>query len=251
VVTAYDDEGLESEASNEVATCSVAAPIVTGETPTNNTTPTWTWNSGEGEGTGTFRYNLDNSDLTSDTTDNSYTPDTELSEGSHTLYVQEQDNDGRWSSSGSFTILIDTTEPTSSATDLTYENGATISIDWSASDTTSGVASTELWYKGPGGTWANTGLDAQTGESGTFSYSLTGEEEVEEGTYSFATRSTDNAGNVEEEPSGEGDISYTITTPEPTPAPSPTPEPTPAPTFSGQEADDGGCFIATVAFGSR
>lgn len=30
-VTAYDDEGFESEYSNEAATCSVAAPIVTGE----------------------------------------------------------------------------------------------------------------------------------------------------------------------------------------------------------------------------
>jgi hypothetical protein len=237
-VTAYDTESLESEYSNEVATSSASTPIVTGETLTNTNTPTWSWSSGGG-GNGTFRYKLDDDDLTSgatETTDISYTPATALSEGSHTLYVQEQDNDGYWSSTGSFTIVIDTIAPTSSATALDYGNG-TFSLTWTASDATSGVASTQLWYKDPGGTWADSGLDAQTGTSGTFSYSPTGEEEVEEGTYYFATRSTDNADNVEEEPSGDGDISYTVTTTEPTPG--------------GDNADGGGCFIATAAFGSH
>jgi len=239
-VTAYDTESLESVYSNEVATSSASTPIVTGETPTNTDTPTWSWSSGGG-GNGTFRYKLDDDDLTSgatETTDISYTPATALSEGSHTLYVQEQDNDGYWSSTGSFTIVIDTIAPTSSATALDYGNG-TFSLTWTASDATSGVASTQLWYKGPGGTWADSGLDAQTGGSGSFSYSPTGEEEVEEGTHYFATRSTDNAGNVEEEPSGDGDISYTVTPTEPTPTP------------SGDNGDGGGCFIATAAFGSK
>ena len=235
-VTAYDDEGLESEYSNEAATCSVAAPLVTGETPTNDTTPTWTWSSGEGEGSGTYRYKLDNSDLASgatETTETSYTAETALSEESHTLYVSERDNVGRWSSTGSFTILIDITEPTSSATALSYENG-TFSLTWTASDESSGVASTELWHKGPGGSWANTELNAQTGTSGTFSYTPTGEEEVEYGLYCFATRSRDNAGNVEEEPSGEGDISYTVTTTEPLPTPS-------------GGGGGGGCFISVMS----
>ena len=65
----------------------------------------------------------------------------------------------------------------------------------------SGVAP-QLWYQKRAALGSDSALDAQTGTSGTFSYTPTGEEEVEEGTYYFATRSTDNAENIEEEPSG-------------------------------------------------
>ena len=85
------------------------APIVSGTTPTNSTTPTWSWSPGGG-GNGTYRYKLDNSDLTSgatQTTSTSYTPGSGISEGSHTLYVQERDAAGNWSSSGSRAIVID------------------------------------------------------------------------------------------------------------------------------------------------
>ena len=100
-------------------------------------------------------------------------------------------------------IVIDAVAPASSATAPDYGNAA-LSITWTASDATSGVASTELWYKkGSGGTWANTGLAAQAGTSGTFSYTPPDGD----GTYYFATRSTDNAGNREAEPSGNGDDS--------------------------------------------
>ena len=99
-------------------------------------------------------------------------------------------------------IVIDAVAPASSATAPDYGNAA-LAITWTASDATSGVASTQLWYKGPGGTWANTGLAAQTGTSGTFSYTPSDGG----GIYYFATRSTDNAGNREAEPSGNGDDS--------------------------------------------
>ncbi|HPD95594.1 MAG TPA: hypothetical protein PLA24_06840, partial [Tenuifilaceae bacterium] len=93
-----------------------SAPSVTGTTPTNNTKPTWNWTSGGG-GNGTFRYKLDDNDLTSgttETTDLFYTSATDLSEGNHTLYVQETDGTN-WSASGSFTITIDLTSPTITA----------------------------------------------------------------------------------------------------------------------------------------
>jgi len=83
-------------------------PIVTGTTPTNDTTPTWSWTSGGG-GNGTYRYKLDSSDLSTgatETTDTSYTPTNTLSEGTHTLYVQECNDAGNWSSSGSKAIVI-------------------------------------------------------------------------------------------------------------------------------------------------
>ena len=80
-------------------------PTVTGTTPTTDTTPTWTFTSGGGSGNGTFRYKLDSSDFTSgstETTGNTYTSTDVI--GSHTLYVQERDVAGNWSSTGSFTI---------------------------------------------------------------------------------------------------------------------------------------------------
>lgn len=88
-------------------------PVVTGSTPTNDTTPTWSWTSGGG-GNGNYRYKLDNSDLSTGsipTTETTYTPATALPEGPHILYVQEKNAAGNWSPSGSFTITIDTTPP--------------------------------------------------------------------------------------------------------------------------------------------
>lgn len=87
------------------------APIVTGSTPTSDTTPTWNWTSGGG-GIGTYRYKQDDSDLTSGATytvELSHTPLSPLADGDHTLYVQERDAAGNWSESGSTTITIDTT----------------------------------------------------------------------------------------------------------------------------------------------
>ena len=134
-------------------------------------------------------------------------------EGSKTIWVEYKDEAGNIQTThASDTTIYDTTAPSSSAIAPTYEN-STISVNWTASDATSGVASTQLWYKKAGGTWADTGLTAQTGTSGTFPYSP----KEGEGTYYFASRSTDNVGNVEEAPSGDGDDStiYDITLPEP------------------------------------
>ena len=209
VVTAYDGEGLESEASNEVATCSVAAPIVTGETPTNNTTPTWTWNSGEGEGTGTFRYKLDNSDLTSGTTETSdptpitYTPDTALSEGSHTLYVQEQDkdNDDRWSGSGSFTIEIDLTSP----------SAPTVSGTTPTNDTTP----TWSWSSGGGGNdtfrYELDDDDLTSGATETTDTSYTPGTALSEGSHTLFVQERDDAGSW----SDSGSFTIVIDTTEP------------------------------------
>jgi large repetitive protein len=92
---------------------SPAAPLIAAFTPTKSTAPTWTWTTG-GVGNGIFRYKLDSSSLTSGatvTTAKAFTPVTALSEGSHTLYVQENNNAGLWSSIGSKTVVIDVTPP--------------------------------------------------------------------------------------------------------------------------------------------
>jgi hypothetical protein len=89
------------------------APAVSGTTPTNNLKPTWTWASGGSGGNGTYRFKLNSSDLTTgatETTATSYTPASNLTEGSHTLYVQERDAAGNWSASGSNEITVGTTK---------------------------------------------------------------------------------------------------------------------------------------------
>ncbi len=92
-------------------------PTVAAEvSPTRNVLPTWTW-QGEGEDANDiYRYKLDNSDLrtgTVETKATNYTPENAnaLKEGSHTLFVQQQDSAGNWSNSGSAVVIIDLTPP--------------------------------------------------------------------------------------------------------------------------------------------
>lgn len=62
-----------------------------------------------GGGNGTFRYKLDDPNLTSGattTTGTAYTLASSLSDGAHTLYVQERDAVGNWSVSGQDVSLL-------------------------------------------------------------------------------------------------------------------------------------------------
>jgi uncharacterized protein YjdB len=87
-------------------------PVVKGPGLTNTLRPSWTWSPGGG-GNGTYRYRLDNDDLSaaSSTKDTSFTPPTDLSAQTHTLYVQERDAAGNWSASGALSIRIDIQPP--------------------------------------------------------------------------------------------------------------------------------------------
>lgn len=119
-------------------TTAPTAPTVTGTTPTTNTTPTWTWTAGTG-GNGTFRYKLDNATLTSGattTTSPSYTPVSALTSVNHTLYVQERDDAGNWSSSGSFAIYVDAAPPTvggSGTISASSVSSTSLTLGWTAS----------------------------------------------------------------------------------------------------------------------
>lgn len=87
----------------------VNPPSVTGDTPTQDTTPTWNWQSGGGSGTGVYRYKLDDGDLSTGaaiTVATSHAPTTSLAAGMHTLFAQEMDQAGVWSASGWFTIEV-------------------------------------------------------------------------------------------------------------------------------------------------
>jgi hypothetical protein len=85
-----------------------------------------------------------------------------------------------------------------------YDNGNPIAVTYNnATDTgSSGLQWVQLWYKKEGsGIWADSGLPAETGPSGSFNFIPT----EGEGTYYFATRAEDNVGNQETAPAGSGD----------------------------------------------
>jgi hypothetical protein len=125
---------------------------------TNNAKPTWTWTPGGG-GNGTFRYQLDatGGGGWTTTTATSWTPSSALSDGTHTLYVQERDAAGNWSEAGSYTVTVDATAPTAptviSAASLT--NDATPTWTWTAGGGGNGTFRYQLDATGDGG-WAIT-----------------------------------------------------------------------------------------------
>ena len=124
------------------------APTVSGTTPTNDDTPTWTWSTGGGNES--YRYKFNDSDLSTGATttaSTSYTAPAQ-SDGTYTLYVQESDAAGNWSSSDSVAITIDTTAPGASGTPTdagSYTSSTTVTFSWTAAtDAESGIGSYTL-----------------------------------------------------------------------------------------------------------
>lgn len=70
--------------------------------PINSLKPKWTWRSG-GTGAKVFRCRIDTISLVGaiEITDSNFSPTQDLSEGPHTLYVQEKDSAGNWSATSS------------------------------------------------------------------------------------------------------------------------------------------------------
>ncbi len=91
-----------------IDTTATAAPVVTGVTPTNDTTPEWSW--GAVTDAVEYRYSTDETNWTT-TNDLAFTPASALAAGDHSLYVQARDAAGNWSVSGWFIITIDLTAP--------------------------------------------------------------------------------------------------------------------------------------------
>lgn len=102
----------------------------------------------------------------------------------------------------SWSYTKDSVSPVSSASvaDQTRAGTVTLNVDFTASDELSGVGSTSLYVKAPGDTdFVDTGLEPQTGSSGTFVYTAA----ASNGLYQFATRAVDAAGNYETAPAFE------------------------------------------------
>lgn len=130
-----------------------------------------------------------------------------LAEGANEVDLRVRECGGSWvthpytAGVSGFRFLRDTVAPTSTARSPDYDNTLPITVTWWASDTTSGVETTCLWYAfDVTDTWTDT-HSCQPGISGTFSFSPT----QGNGIYYFQSIAADKAGNVEVGPSGDGD----------------------------------------------
>jgi fibronectin type 3 domain-containing protein len=169
-VRLYDIAGNISSVYSDLIYLSTAAPgvpVVTGTTPTNDTTPTWTWE--EVAGAVSYDYRLDGGEGTT-TTETSYTPSSSLSFGSHTLGVTSRDIAGNVSEEGTHSISIIPPAPTGLAVSSAAQTS--ITLQWNISlgassyqlyrDTSAGGSFTTQVYSGANNSYTNTGLSSGT-----------------------------------------------------------------------------------------
>ncbi|NOY07370.1 MAG: hypothetical protein GXP33_00810, partial [Spirochaetes bacterium] len=169
-VTATDKAGRESSIAVDMYddTNPPDAPVVTGTTPTNDTTPAWTWTNPSG--TADVRYQMDSESAggwtTAGSVITSYTPGTSLTETTHTLYVQAQDVAGNWSASGSYAITVDITplSPPDSFTGTTPTNDTTPAWGWT---NPSGTADVRYQMDSESGSWTTAGSAVTSYTPGT------------------------------------------------------------------------------------
>lgn len=114
--TVKDAEGRPYSGSVTVILDSVAPakPQIHGPSLAATATPIWSWATGGAGGDGVFRFALDAEDISKaiETKDTLFTPVTALSEGAHSLFVQERDAAGNWSACGKLAFKVDITAPT-------------------------------------------------------------------------------------------------------------------------------------------
>ena len=134
----------------------------------------------------------------------------------HTYYFRSraQDRAGNWESyagdqADTYTTVTDNTPPNSNVLPLSPFKQTAFTVQWSGSDSLSGIAGYDVQYRvGPGGTWQDW-LTNTTATQATFGplspVSLAGNQ-----TYYFRVRARDNASNVETYPTGDGDTHTTI-----------------------------------------
>jgi hypothetical protein len=104
---------------------------------------------------------------------------------------------------------VDKLAPSSSASSPATTNapGTTIEVQYVASDSapSSGIAKVDLYAKKNDGAWALVATDSAPDATGSFQYEHSGD-----GTYSFYTIATDNAGNVEATPTNPDDETIVV-----------------------------------------
>ena len=134
--------------------------------------------------------------------DGTYTYETLLPSGTHNYYFYFEDGRGesaRLPATGTYSgPTVDGAPPESTCWCDEY-SGNPVAVNFTASDTGSGVLKTQLYYKYQSGGWTDSG-DSLGGNAGTFHFNPP----HGEGLYYFYTIATDTAGN-REDPPGEAD----------------------------------------------
>ena len=114
-------------------------------------------------------------------------------------------------STSSITFIEDSVAPESSVSSREISNSASISLDYSASDSSgSGIKEVELWAQGPGYPGFVLSATDTSPSSASFIYNAPGD-----GVYLFYTRARDIAGNFEESPASSDSSTLIDTTVEP------------------------------------
>jgi hypothetical protein len=121
-------------------------------------------------------------------------------DGTYSFYTVATDKAGNAQaapSSPNATTLLDTVAPSSKAMAPALSNSTSLTIGYTATDATSGVARVDLYAQAPGQSgYAKVASDTSGSSSGSFSYTAG----AGDGTYSFYTVATDKAGNVQATP---------------------------------------------------
>ena len=187
-------------------------PFIKDVSIVNTSTPTWEWDSLCLENsTDIFRYWLDDKDVSSSKPGNQYTPSQLLSDGTHSLCVQEQCQDLQWTIPVCLNKIIDTDQPSSNILSPKYVGGREMnfSIAYSYTDnrlstTNTVIEKIELWHKKPtDNEFSIFSIDYMESMDGFFEYTVT-----TEGSYYFYSKAFDNAGNVEIKSSYDAETYY-------------------------------------------
>jgi PKD domain/Bacterial Ig-like domain (group 2) len=177
---------------------------VTTTSPTVSATPTFTWTSGGG-GNGNYRVKLDNNNLSTGATlvSSAQFISTALSEGNHSLYVQERDAAGNWSAtSAAGTVLVDLNAPSvSKPANQTLTSSTSATVSFTANDGSgSGV-------KGAVCKWGSSSSSTATLSGGNWSCSITN---LPKGATAVTLEATDNVNKV-----GTNSLTITVNIPIP------------------------------------
>jgi Tol biopolymer transport system component len=135
----------------------------------------------------------------------------------HTYYFRSRARDNAYNlesypaGDGDTATAVDAFPPASSASSPPYAVGGSFVVEWSGSDTGSGVASYDVQFRdGPAGVWTDWLLESVQTQA-----SFAG---VDGHTYYFRCRARDQRGNLEPYPGGDGDTATVVDLTAPTSA---------------------------------
>ncbi|MGE0083817.1 MAG: Ig-like domain-containing protein [Desulfococcaceae bacterium] len=202
-----DMAGNWSVSGSKTVTIDITPPgtptvSLTGTAVRNTQTATWIWANISSGGNGTFRYKLDDYNLSVGATETVLTTCTfsNLTDGVHTLYVQERDEAGNWSLYNSASVTVDTEAPNPP-------------FVWNSTPLTNDPRPKWQWTPGGGGNGTFEYVlkkGAQTVLSETVkAVSFVPGTDLADGVYTLSVREQDIAGNVSEYDSSELEVDRT------------------------------------------